>query len=78
MLSRVVPVTGRSEELFERAARVIPGGVNSPVRAFGAVGGSPRFVARTSSASFASASFLLPWNVTHACFRRFVPSGFVT
>jgi glutamate-1-semialdehyde 2,1-aminomutase len=41
-----VPVTDRSEELFERAARVIPGGVNSPVRAFGAVGGSPRFVAR--------------------------------
>src|SRR5438128_988358 len=41
-----VPVTGRSEELFERAARVIPGGVNSPVRAFGAVGGSPRFVTR--------------------------------
>ncbi len=36
---------GRSEELFERARRVIPGGVNSPVRAFGGVGGTPRFVA---------------------------------
>ena len=35
----------RSEELFERARRVIPGGVSSPVRAFGAVGGTPRFVA---------------------------------
>jgi glutamate-1-semialdehyde 2,1-aminomutase len=35
---------GRSEELFERAARVIPGGVNSPVRAFRGVGGSPRFI----------------------------------
>lgn len=32
------------EELFERARRVIPGGVNSPVRAFGSVGGTPRFV----------------------------------
>jgi glutamate-1-semialdehyde 2,1-aminomutase len=36
----------RSEELFERAGRVIPGGVNSPVRAFGAVGGTPRFAVR--------------------------------
>jgi glutamate-1-semialdehyde 2,1-aminomutase len=36
----------RSRTLFERARRVIPGGVNSPVRAFGAVGGTPRFFAR--------------------------------
>ncbi|MFZ0429477.1 MAG: glutamate-1-semialdehyde 2,1-aminomutase [Acidobacteriota bacterium] len=35
----------RSEALFERAQRVIPGGVNSPVRAFRAVGGIPRFIA---------------------------------
>jgi glutamate-1-semialdehyde 2,1-aminomutase len=34
-----------SQALFERAGRVIPGGVNSPVRAFRAVGGTPRFVA---------------------------------
>jgi glutamate-1-semialdehyde 2,1-aminomutase len=40
----------RSEELFERARRVIPGGVNSPVRAFGAVGGIPRFAARGEGA----------------------------
>jgi len=33
-----------SEVLFERAQRVIPGGVNSPVRAFRAVGGTPRFM----------------------------------
>ncbi|MBC8145074.1 MAG: glutamate-1-semialdehyde 2,1-aminomutase, partial [bacterium] len=33
----------QNEELFERAQRVIPGGVNSPVRAFGAVGGTPLF-----------------------------------
>jgi glutamate-1-semialdehyde 2,1-aminomutase len=35
----------RSEALFSRALRVTPGGVNSPVRAFGAVGGHPFFVA---------------------------------
>jgi glutamate-1-semialdehyde 2,1-aminomutase len=40
----------RSEELFHRARRVIPGGVNSPVRAFGAVGGTPRFVVRGEGA----------------------------
>jgi glutamate-1-semialdehyde 2,1-aminomutase len=40
----------RSGELFERARRVIPGGVNSPVRAFGAVGGTPRFVVRGEGA----------------------------
>jgi glutamate-1-semialdehyde 2,1-aminomutase len=38
--------TARSTELFARAQRVIPGGVNSPVRAFSAVGGTPRFMAR--------------------------------
>jgi glutamate-1-semialdehyde 2,1-aminomutase len=38
---------GRSNAaLFERAQQVIPGGVNSPVRAFRAVGGTPRFIAR--------------------------------
>jgi glutamate-1-semialdehyde 2,1-aminomutase len=40
----------RSEELFERAKRTIPGGVNSPVRAFGAVGGTPRFAVRGDGA----------------------------
>ena len=35
--------TTRSEQLFTRAQRVIPGGVNSPVRAFASVGGVPRF-----------------------------------
>ena len=34
----------RSEQLFERAQLSIPGGVNSPVRAFKAVGGTPRFI----------------------------------
>ncbi|MBI4822302.1 MAG: glutamate-1-semialdehyde 2,1-aminomutase [Deltaproteobacteria bacterium] len=36
----------RSSELFQRAQKVIPGGVNSPVRAFRAVGGDPRFIAK--------------------------------
>ena len=40
----------RSEDLFARAQRVIPGGVNSPVRAFRAVGGTPRFIARAKGA----------------------------
>jgi glutamate-1-semialdehyde 2,1-aminomutase len=39
-------VAATNDELFARAARVIPGGVNSPVRAFRAVGGTPYFVAR--------------------------------
>ncbi|PRP72479.1 glutamate-1-semialdehyde-2,1-aminomutase [Chromobacterium amazonense] len=42
----------RNLELFERGKKVIPGGVNSPVRAFGQVGGTPRFVARAEGAYF--------------------------
>ena len=42
----------RNEELFDRARKVIPGGVNSPVRAFRAVGGTPRFVKRAEGAYF--------------------------
>jgi glutamate-1-semialdehyde 2,1-aminomutase len=38
----------RSAELYERACRVIPGGVSSPVRAFRAVGGTPLFIARAA------------------------------
>jgi glutamate-1-semialdehyde 2,1-aminomutase len=37
--------TQTSEDLFARAREIVPGGVNSPVRAFGAVGGTPRFMA---------------------------------
>lgn len=40
----------RSEDLFTRASRSIPGGVNSPVRAFRAVGGSPIFIKRAQGA----------------------------
>ena len=39
-------MNSRSEQLFEKASRLMPGGVNSPVRAFGAVGGHPFFVRR--------------------------------
>lgn len=39
----------KSEQLFERAVKVIPGGVNSPVRAFGSVGSIPRFIKRADS-----------------------------
>jgi len=39
-----------NEELFERGKGVIPGGVDSPVRAYGAVGGTPRFITRGEGA----------------------------
>jgi glutamate-1-semialdehyde 2,1-aminomutase len=42
----------RNQTLFNRAQAVIPGGVNSPVRAFKAVGGTPRFVQRAQGAYF--------------------------
>ena len=47
----------RSAQLFARAVEVTPGGVNSPVRAFGPVGGVPRFIARESS------NRLKPWSL---------------
>ena len=40
----------RNQQLFERAQRHIPGGVNSPVRAFRSVGGTPRFFTAESGA----------------------------
>ncbi len=42
--------TQRSDDLFARAREIIPGGVNSPVRAFKAVGGQPRFIERGEGA----------------------------
>jgi len=44
--------TDKNLELFDRARALIPGGVNSPVRAFRAVGGTPRFVQRGQGAYF--------------------------
>ena len=49
---RMTPNTETNEQLFARAQRAIPGGVNSPVRAFRAVGGTPRFVKRAQGAYF--------------------------
>ena len=45
-------MTDLNQSLFDRARQVIPGGVNSPVRAFRAVGGTPRFVKRAQGAYF--------------------------
>ncbi len=42
--------TSSNDALFARAQQVIPGGVNSPVRAFRAVGGTPRFITRAQGA----------------------------
>src|SRR5262245_2151397 len=56
-----------SRELFDRAARVIPGGVNSPVRAFRAVGGSPVFIQSAEGATLVGADgrrytdYVLSW-----------------
>ena len=51
LFSRTPKLSSRkSTKLFERAAKVIPGGVNSPVRAFKAVGGAPRFIRRARGA----------------------------
>jgi glutamate-1-semialdehyde 2,1-aminomutase len=46
----MTPTSDRNATLFARAAQVIPGGVNSPVRAFRAVGGTPRFISRAQGA----------------------------
>ena len=45
-------LVSRNDALFARAKKYIPGGVNSPVRAFKAVGGTPRFVQRAKGAYF--------------------------
>ncbi|MGK8501929.1 glutamate-1-semialdehyde 2,1-aminomutase [Nocardia asiatica] len=52
MTSAVVPVSAR---LFDRASSVIPGGVNSPVRAFRSVGGTPRFIASADGCTLVDA-----------------------
>ena len=44
--------TGRSQRLFEEAKKIIPGGVNSPVRAFKSVGGVPLFITRGEGSKF--------------------------
>lgn len=56
----------RNDELFERAQQSIPGGVNSPVRAFRSVGGSPRFINRAKGPHM--------WDVTGKAFIDYVLS----
>jgi glutamate-1-semialdehyde 2,1-aminomutase len=46
----------RNDTLFDKARQVIPGGVNSPVRAYGSVGGSPRFVTSAQGATITDAA----------------------
>jgi len=52
MEPNIKSATSHNDALFERAKRLIPGGVNSPVRAFKAVGGTPRFIQRAQGAYF--------------------------
>src|SRR5665213_918810 len=47
--------TTRSQELFSNAKKYFPGGVNSPVRAFGSVGGTPLFIAKGKGAHICDA-----------------------
>jgi len=46
----LMSTSSASSQLFQRAQQIMPGGVNSPVRAFGSVGGDPRFMARGEGA----------------------------
>ena len=59
--------TGRSDEAFRRAEALMPGGVSSPVRAFGAVGGKPLFIARGAGARI--------WDLDGNAFLDYVMSG---
>jgi glutamate-1-semialdehyde 2,1-aminomutase len=56
----------RNEELFTRARKTIPGGVNSPVRAFRSVGGAPRFFSRGAGARV--------WDADGKCYIDYVGS----
>ncbi len=49
-------MTDRNDDLFSAARTVIPGGVNSPVRAYGSVGGTPRFLASANGATVTDAA----------------------
>ena len=49
-------MTDRNDDLFSAARTVIPGGVNSPVRAYGSVGGTPRFLASAAGAMVTDAA----------------------
>src|SRR5437764_9645050 len=51
MADGLATLTTRSEALFAEAQELLPGGVDSPVRAFRAVGGTPRFIQRGKGAA---------------------------
>ena len=55
MDARQTEETSRSDELFRRAVEILPGGVNSPVRAFRGVGGTPRFIQSARGATMTDA-----------------------
>ncbi len=55
----------KSQKLFERALKIIPGGVNSPVRAFNAVGGEPLFIDKAKG----SRIYDVDQNETYKCSR---------
>ncbi len=59
-------MNSRNEALFARAQKTIPGGVNSPVRAFRSVGGTPRFIERAEGARV--------WDADGACYIDYVGS----
>ena len=49
--AHVTDAIARSEQLFKEAEKYIPGGVNSPVRAFGSIGSVPRFITKADMAN---------------------------
>jgi glutamate-1-semialdehyde 2,1-aminomutase len=55
-----------SDALFETAQRLMPGGVNSPVRAFRGVGGTPFFVARAEGAGSSTAGLCVDFSARGA------------
>ena len=63
--------TERSQALFQRATKLMPGGVNSPVRAFGSVGGSPVFIESAKGSEITDADdntytdFVCSWGHPH-------------
>lgn len=63
---QAMQTTTRSERLFAAARELIPGGVNSPVRAFQSVGGTPRFIERGQGAYL--------WDVDGNCYLDYVLS----
>src|SRR5947208_3511576 len=69
------PTRVRSREAFERARHLIPGGVNSPDRAFGAAGGEPTFIARGVPAGGSQDTLLLRYNDTQALADAFAAHG---